>query len=133
MDVELAPLIERIEKPGKIWMNSKISSPSRDDESIDSGRKRRNVFISPPPRGLEKEYDDVFTDEAVGFLVDLVLRFENEIQELYARRLRRKSELRSSPKIPRFSRSTRRLDEKWKVAPVGMITTFQYYFINLLY
>lgn len=83
-----------------------------------SSVKMYNVYLSSPPKGLKKEFDDLFTSKAIEFLVDLVTEFNDEVDQLYYERNIKKYELKRSPKIPKFL-ITDASKTEWKIAPVG--------------
>lgn len=74
--------------------------------------KIKDVFISAWPKGLEKEFNQLLTREAVEFIVDLIIEFEDGINNLYSSRFKRK-----------FSQETLKFlkpnTDDWKVAPVS--------------
>ena len=115
METELESRISKL----KTQSNSRLTKKK-------NWHHNNNVFINAPPKGLEKEYEELFTNDAIEFLVDMIIRFESDIEELYSRRLSRKSELRSSTKIPKFSRTAKSTDDNWKVAPVGALIFFPF-------
>ncbi|XP_015590568.1 uncharacterized protein LOC107265528 [Cephus cinctus] len=77
-----------------------------------------NVFLNSPPKGLEKEFNVLFTSEAIEFLTELVIQFDRKVEELYSTRLSRKCDFKNTPKIPKFLKSEI-THQEWKVAPVG--------------
>ncbi|XP_011311962.1 malate synthase, glyoxysomal-like [Fopius arisanus] len=76
----------------------------------------RRVFLNGAPKGLKREFDELLTQNAIEFMVDLVMHFGARIEELYSDRLRRRAEFKSQPKIPRFQAVQG--NDDWKVSPV---------------
>ncbi|KAJ8682476.1 hypothetical protein QAD02_018268 [Eretmocerus hayati] len=79
--------------------------------------RKHQVYLSPAPKGLEKQYNTLFTSGAIEVLIELMLHFENRIEELYTLRLERKLKWRKTRELPKF----REVDFKsdWEVAPVN--------------
>lgn len=78
--------------------------------------KKQNVFINLPPKNLENEFNNLLTNEAIEFLVNLIVEFDQRIDDLYNQRQTSKSNLNNQPKIPRFKKLE--VNEDWQVAPV---------------
>ena len=81
-------------------------------------RKENNVYLSPAPAGLEEEFRILLSHEAIQFLVDLNLHFQDEIENLYTTRLEKKCLQKKTNKIPKFLKSNYVKDD-WMVAPVS--------------
>jgi hypothetical protein len=77
-----------------------------------------NVYLSPKPIGLVKEYYTVLTPEAIQFLIDLNLHFQNKIDDLYTTRLERKCIQKKTHRIPKFLK-TNYINDDWKIASVS--------------
>ncbi|XP_053595512.1 malate synthase-like [Microplitis demolitor] len=82
-----------------------------------SNSKIKDFYINTWPKGLEQEFNELLTCDAIEFLVDLVGKFENYIEDLYNRRLQRKLQQRNNPQetLKFFKLDT----NDWKVAPVN--------------
>lgn len=81
-------------------------------------KEKTDVYLSLAPPGLEQEFKTLLTPEAIRFLIDLNLHFENEIDNLYIKRLRTKSIRKKTRKIPKFLKNDY-IDDNWKIAPVS--------------
>lgn len=79
---------------------------------------KHHVFLTSAPKGLEREFNDLFTSEAVEFLTDLVTEFDDRVDQLYYARSIKKYELKRNPKIPVFLKSDV-VKNEWKIGPVG--------------
>ncbi|XP_014222822.1 malate synthase 1, glyoxysomal-like [Trichogramma pretiosum] len=77
-----------------------------------------NVFLSPSPAGLEQEFHLLLTADAIKFLIELTIKFQDKVNDLYLTRLERKFIQKKVRKIPRFFESSNSTDD-WKVAPVN--------------
>ncbi|XP_015127822.1 uncharacterized protein LOC107048892 [Diachasma alloeum] len=102
------------------YLLSALSTVEKKNSTLEISDKhyRRNsdVFLNGAPKGLKREFDELFTPEAIAFMVDLIVHFEERIERLYSDRLRRKAEFKSKPKVPRFQTVEGNAD--WKVSPV---------------
>ncbi|XP_075902782.1 malate synthase-like [Nelusetta ayraudi] len=80
------------------------------------------VELSPPPTGLEAEYETLFTPEALLFVQELISLFDEEVDEVLRLRASRKAHLDLSGELPKFLKSTAhiRLDPNWRVGPVPL-------------
>ncbi|XP_044004522.1 malate synthase, glyoxysomal-like, partial [Aphidius gifuensis] len=76
----------------------------------------QNVFINLPPKNLENEFNNLLTNDAIEFLVNLIVEFDERIDNLYNQRQKSKSEFKNKPKIPRFKKLE--VNDDWQVAPV---------------
>ncbi|KAG7202300.1 hypothetical protein KM043_018632 [Ampulex compressa] len=77
-----------------------------------------NIFLNPPPKDLEKEFHTLLTSDAINFLINLVVQFESEINNLYNKRLGTRYVLNNAVKIPSFVKSAI-TESNWKIAPVS--------------
>ncbi|XP_063992977.1 malate synthase-like [Diachasmimorpha longicaudata] len=80
-------------------------------------KRDRHVFLNSAPKGLKREFDELFTPGAIEFMVNLMIDFEERIERLYSERLRRKSELKNTLRVLKFQAVEGKAD--WKVSPVG--------------
>ncbi|XP_076595826.1 malate synthase-like [Chaetodon auriga] len=78
------------------------------------------VELSPPPSGLEAEYEALFTTSSLCFLHELISTFDEDVDEVLRFRLSRKAHLDLSGDLPSFLESTThiRRDPSWRVLPV---------------
>uniref|UniRef100_A0A3Q3IA24 malate synthase n=1 Tax=Monopterus albus TaxID=43700 RepID=A0A3Q3IA24_MONAL len=76
--------------------------------------------VSPPPTGLEAEYETLFTTDSLLFLHELISTFDEEIDQVLWLRQSRKTHLNLSEDLPSFLESTThiRRDPAWRVQPV---------------
>ncbi|XP_037635197.1 malate synthase-like isoform X2 [Sebastes umbrosus] len=76
--------------------------------------------LSPPPSGLEAEYETLFTTGSLRFLHELISTFDEEVDQVLRLRVFRKSHLDLSGDLPSFLESTKhiRRDPAWMVLPV---------------
>ncbi|XP_029021757.1 malate synthase-like isoform X2 [Betta splendens] len=79
-----------------------------------------NMEVSPPPPGLETEYETLFTTDALLFLSELISTFDKEVDKVLWLRVSRKAQLDLSGDLPSFLEGTThiRTDPTWKVLPV---------------
>ncbi|KAH0560304.1 malate synthase-like [Cotesia glomerata] len=109
MDAQYLSLISQAET--KISDNNSLLTTTKFRNS-----KIKDVFISAWPKGLEKEFNQLLTREAVEFIVDLIIEFEDGINNLYSSRLKRKFQQTSLKKSLKFLKP---ITDDWKVAPVS--------------
>ncbi|XP_068180987.1 malate synthase-like [Antennarius striatus] len=78
------------------------------------------VELSPPPPGLEEEYQTLFTPDSLRFLHELISKFDEEVDKVLQFRVFRKSKLDLSGELPSFLDRTVhiRTDPSWRVLPV---------------
>ncbi|XP_023265668.1 uncharacterized protein LOC111657632, partial [Seriola lalandi dorsalis] len=76
--------------------------------------------VSPPPSGLEAEYETLFTADSLLFLYELISTFDEEVDKVLWLRVSRKSHLDLSGDLPGFQGHTThiRRDPAWRVLPV---------------
>uniref|UniRef100_A0A3Q3VKL7 malate synthase n=1 Tax=Mola mola TaxID=94237 RepID=A0A3Q3VKL7_MOLML len=76
--------------------------------------------LSPPPSGLEAEYETLFTTDSLQFLHELISTFDEEVDEVLRLRVSRKAYLDLSGELPNFVECTTsiRKDPDWRVLPV---------------
>ncbi|XP_041800164.1 malate synthase-like [Chelmon rostratus] len=76
--------------------------------------------LSPPPSGLEAEYEELFTTNSLLFLHELISTFDDEVDEVLQLRQSRKAHLDLSGDLPSFLESTTHIrgDPDWRVRPV---------------
>ncbi|XP_071314745.1 malate synthase-like isoform X2 [Trachinotus anak] len=76
--------------------------------------------VSPPPSGLEAEYESLFTADSLLFLHELISTFAEEVDEVLWLRVSRKAHLDLSGGLPSFLEHTAhiRRDAAWRVMPV---------------
>ncbi|XP_039669594.1 malate synthase-like isoform X2 [Perca fluviatilis] len=79
-----------------------------------------SMELSPPPSGLEAEYERLFTAESLLFLHELVSTFNEEVDQVLRLRVSRKAHLDLSGDLPSFLENTShiRTDPAWRVLPV---------------
>lgn len=97
------------------YLLSKLSI-SKEKSPDKNHQRNRHVYLNSAPKGLKEQFDELFTQDAIEFMVDLIIHFDERIERLYSDRLRRKAEFNSKPKVPRFQ-TLEGID--WKVSPVG--------------
>nr|CAD7423106.1 unnamed protein product [Timema monikensis] len=73
-----------------------------------------DVYLDPPPPGLEVEYARIFTTGALKFVAQLITAFYRDIDQLYQKRLVRKCDLQGGSVLPNFQK----VPGDWKVAPL---------------
>ncbi|CAG2053607.1 unnamed protein product [Timema podura] len=73
-----------------------------------------DVYLDPPPPGLEVEHARMFTTDALKFVAQLITAFDRDVDQLYQMRLVRKCDLRGGSALPNFQR----VPGDWKVAPL---------------
>ncbi|XP_040928660.1 malate synthase-like isoform X3 [Betta splendens] len=90
------------------------------DDDDDPGQVLDNMEVSPPPPGLETEYETLFTTDALLFLSELISTFDKEVDKVLWLRVSRKAQLDLSGDLPSFLEGTThiRTDPTWKVLPV---------------
>ncbi|CAK6977360.1 malate synthase-like [Scomber scombrus] len=76
--------------------------------------------LSPPPSGLEAEYQTLFTTDSLLFLHELISTFDEEVDQVLRLRVSRKAQLDLSGDLPSFLENTTRVrrDPAWRVLPV---------------
>ncbi|CAH1778363.1 unnamed protein product [Owenia fusiformis] len=75
--------------------------------------------ISAPPKGLELQYKELFTTEALNFVAELVLKFESEVEQILRDRQIKKIQLDKECVLPSFLEETKHIrDSDWRVAPL---------------
>ncbi|XP_073342971.1 malate synthase-like isoform X2 [Pagrus major] len=81
-----------------------------------------SMELSPPPSGLEAEYETLFTTDSLLFLHELISTFNEEVDEVLRLRMSRKAHLDLSGELPSFLKSTThiRRDPAWRVLPVPL-------------
>lgn len=89
-------------------------------------RERFNVYLSPAPAGLEHEFQTLLTREAIEFLVNLNLHFQDEVDDLYTARIERKFIQKKTRRIPKFVEANC-THQNWKVSPVSKSQNQQIY------
>ncbi|CAD6240779.1 GSCOCG00008910001-RA-CDS [Cotesia congregata] len=109
MDAQYLSLISQAET--KISDNNSLLTSTKIRNS-----KIKDVFISAWPKGLEKEFNQLLTREAVEFIVDLIVEFEDGINNLYSSRFKRKLQQTSLKNTLKFLKPN---TDDWKVAPVS--------------
>ncbi|XP_035860188.1 malate synthase-like isoform X2 [Sander lucioperca] len=79
-----------------------------------------SMELSPPPSGLEAEYETLFTADSLLFLHELVSTFNEEVDQVLRLRVSRKAHLDLSGDLPSFLENTShiRTDPTWRVLPV---------------
>ncbi|XP_022612828.1 malate synthase, glyoxysomal-like isoform X2 [Seriola dumerili] len=79
-----------------------------------------SMEVSPPPSGLEAEYETLFTADSLLFLYELISTFDEEVDKVLWLRVSRKSHLDLSGDLPGFQGHTThiRRDPAWRVLPV---------------
>ncbi|XP_068596225.1 malate synthase-like [Brachionichthys hirsutus] len=79
-----------------------------------------SIELSPPPSGLEEEYQTLFTPDSLLFLHELIAKFDEEIDKVLQFRVFRKANLDLSGELPSFLDRTAhiRTDLSWRVLPV---------------
>ncbi|XP_031729126.1 malate synthase-like [Anarrhichthys ocellatus] len=79
-----------------------------------------SMELSPPPSGLEAEYETLFTTGSLLFLHELISTFDEEVDQVLQLRVSRKAHLDLSADLPSFLESTThiRRDPAWRVLPV---------------
>ncbi|XP_029296846.1 malate synthase-like [Cottoperca gobio] len=79
-----------------------------------------NMELSPPPPGLEAEYERLFTTGSLLFLHELIATFEEDVVQVLQLRVSRKAQLDHSGDLPSFLLSSThiRRDPAWRVLPV---------------
>ncbi|XP_049441597.1 malate synthase-like isoform X2 [Epinephelus fuscoguttatus] len=79
-----------------------------------------SMELSPPPSGLEAEYETLFTTDCLLFLHELISTFNEEVDQVLQLRVTRKVNLDLSGDLPNFLESTThiRRDPAWRVLPV---------------
>ncbi|KAK0097275.1 hypothetical protein PV326_002681 [Microctonus aethiopoides] len=92
--------------------------PQLESSMKNSSISVRNVYLSSAPKGLDKEFNDLLTDDAIEFLIDLAVNFEDGVNNLYNNRLQSKSQLRKNLNIPKFAKSHYHNDD-WQITPVN--------------
>nr|CAD7446043.1 unnamed protein product [Timema bartmani] len=73
-----------------------------------------DVYLQPPPPGLEVEHARMFTTDALKFVAQLITAFDRDVNQLYHKRLVRKCDLQGGSALPNFQR----VPGDWKVAPL---------------
>nr|CAD7603408.1 unnamed protein product [Timema genevievae] len=73
-----------------------------------------DVYLYPPPPGLEVEHARMFTTDALKFVAQLITAFDRDVDQLYQKRLVRKCDLQGGSALPNFQR----VPGDWKVAPL---------------
>ncbi|XP_037316798.1 malate synthase-like isoform X2 [Pungitius pungitius] len=76
--------------------------------------------LSPPPPGLEAEYESLFSTGSLLFLQELISTFDEEVDQVLKLRISRKAHLDLTADLPSFLESTThiRRDPVWRVLPV---------------
>ncbi|XP_044220588.1 malate synthase-like [Thunnus albacares] len=79
-----------------------------------------SMELSPPPSGLEAEYETLFTTDSLLFLHELISTFDEEVDQVLRLRVSRKAHLDLSGDLPSFQENTThiRRDPTWRVLPV---------------
>ncbi|KAA8589188.1 hypothetical protein FQN60_010533, partial [Etheostoma spectabile] len=79
-----------------------------------------SMELSPPPTGLEAEYETLFTADSLLFLHELVSTFNEEVDQVLRLRVSRKAHLDLTGDLPSFLENTShiRADPAWRVLPV---------------
>ncbi|KAG7473073.1 malate synthase, glyoxysomal-like isoform X2 [Solea senegalensis] len=79
-----------------------------------------SIEVSPPPLGLEAEYETLFTPDSLLFLHELISTFDEEVDQVLCLRVSRKAHFDLSGDLPRFLEETThvRADRTWRVLPV---------------
>lgn len=83
------------------------------------------IFLNPPPQGLEEQYHTLLTPEAVKFLIRLTEKFDDDITALYTRRHNTKYQRILEEKIlslkipileaPYLKKYSHILEAEWKI------------------
>uniref|UniRef100_A0A4W6E218 malate synthase n=1 Tax=Lates calcarifer TaxID=8187 RepID=A0A4W6E218_LATCA len=78
--------------------------------------------VSPPPSGLEAEYETLFTTDSLLFLHELISTFDEQVDQVLRLRVSRKVHLDLSGDLPSFLEHTSdiRRDPAWRVLPVPL-------------
>nr|XP_019934855.1 PREDICTED: malate synthase, glyoxysomal-like [Paralichthys olivaceus] len=79
-----------------------------------------NIEVSPPPSGLEAEYETLFTTDSLLFLHELISTFDEEVNQCLWLRVAKKANLELSGHLPGFLEDTIhiRSDPTWRVLPL---------------
>ncbi|XP_053180021.1 malate synthase-like [Scomber japonicus] len=79
-----------------------------------------SMELSPPPSGLEAEYQTLFTTDSLLFLHELISTFDEEVDQVLRLRVSKKAHLDLSGDLPSFLENTTcvRRDLAWRVLPV---------------
>ncbi|GAA6234221.1 uncharacterized protein LOC108895518 [Lates japonicus] len=81
-----------------------------------------SMEVSPPPSGLEAEYETLFTTDSLLFLHELISTFDEQVDQVLRLRVSRKAHLDLSGDLPSFLEHTSdiRRDPAWRVLPVPL-------------
>ncbi|CAL4076363.1 unnamed protein product [Meganyctiphanes norvegica] len=94
-----------------------VCNPTR---HLNNGRVEgvQGVEVEAPPPGLEEEYATILTPEALQFVAQLVMEFDQQVEMMLKQRIKRKVELDISGDLPDFTTNPELHEKKWKIAPV---------------
>ncbi|KAF5300011.1 hypothetical protein FQR65_LT09267 [Abscondita terminalis] len=76
------------------------------------------IRIADPPLHLQNAFQTIFTKGALEFITQLVTAFEDDVEQLQWKRLRKKSEFYLKGELPSFPQSPARADLSWKIRPL---------------
>ncbi|XP_056327676.1 malate synthase-like isoform X2 [Danio aesculapii] len=80
----------------------------------------QGVELETPPSGLEREFQTLFTSDALRFLSELISAFQSEVDKVLNLRVLRKVQLDLTGELPGFLQDTAHIrnDPSWRVSPV---------------